>query len=94
MRRSFKAVPGKGITAATCSNNNHTILASWNGIFSPRFIMQNSSITDKSEAQRLSDYLYENSYDDGFRTAREALEWMEQWDGGLDGVYKEMLEGD
>lgn len=93
MKRIFRAVPGKGIVASTCSNNR-TILASWNGIFSPRFIMQNSSITDKSEAQRLSDYLYENSYDSGFRTAEEALDWMKRWAGGLDGVYKEMLDED
>lgn len=70
------------------------INAAWNGIFSPTFIMRNSNISDKAEASKLSDYLWQNEYDSGFKTKEEALEFIEKYDGGLDGVYEKMLKDD
>lgn len=56
--------------------------------------MRNSNISDKAEASKLSDYLWQNEYDSGFKTKEEALEFIEKYDGGLDGVYEKMLKYD
>lgn len=58
----------------------------WDGIFTPEFIMEYSDIEDKDEAQRLSDYLYENEYDSGFSTPEEFIDTFD-----LDELYDKMI---
>lgn len=91
MKRRIKAVPGKGIVANTVPSSQY-VKAAWNGMFSPTFIMRNSNITDKAEAAKLSDYLWQHEYDSGFKYKEECLDFIEKWDGGFDGVYAKMLE--
>lgn len=81
MKKTYRAIPGKGIVASS-----RKISASWDGIFTPTFIMKHSNIKDKSEADRLSDYLYTNGADSGFRTPTEALDWI-----NFDDAYAEMI---
>lgn len=47
---------------------------SWSGVFSVRKLMQEFGI-DKNSAKKLSDYLYDNSYDDGFKHQDDALDF-------------------
>lgn len=47
---------------------------SWSGVFSVRKLMQEFGI-DKNSAKKLSDYLYDNSYDDGFNHQDDALDF-------------------
>jgi len=70
--------------------SNDNITASWSGIFSPKYIMDNSEISDRSEAKKLSDYLYQQGVDSGWSSRDECLQFLEKWSGGFDGLYEEM----
>jgi hypothetical protein len=66
------------------------IKASWNGIFSPRFISQNSELNTE-QAKEVSDYLYEHGYDSGFSSRQECVKWIERWEGGFDAIYEKYI---
>lgn len=70
--------------------SNDTINASWSGVFSPKYIMDNSEISDKSEAKKLSDYLWDQGVDSGWSNRDDCLLYLEKWGGGFDGLYEEM----
>ena len=61
------------------------IKASGNGVFTPSFILKNSSIDSKEEAQKLSDYIWNNELDSGFRTKEDFLDVYD-----FDDLYNEM----
>lgn len=69
-----------------------SIQASWSGVFSPKYIMDNSEISDRSEAKKLSDYLYEEGVDSGWDNRYDCLQFLEKYRGGFDGLYEEMKQ--
>lgn len=72
-------------------NSNDTITASWNGQFSSKYIMDNSeTIPNRSEAKKLSDYLWDQGVDSGWRDRDECFMFLEKWRGGFDKLYDEM----
>lgn len=66
------------------------VKASWNGIFSPRFISQNSKLSNE-QAKKLSDYLYEHGYDSGFSSRDECTKFIEKYEGGFDAIYAKYI---
>lgn len=66
------------------------VKASWNGIFSPRFISQNSELNNE-QAKKVSDYLYEQGYDCGFSSRQECADFIEKYEGGFDAIYKKYI---
>lgn len=73
--------------------SNDTITASWNGKFSPNFILENSlEIPNKSEAKKLSEYLWQEGFDSGWGNRLDCYMYIEYHRGGFDGLYKEMKQ--
>lgn len=66
------------------------VKSSWSGIFSPKFISQNSEL-NKEQAKEVSDYLYEHGYDSGFSSRQECADFIEKYDGGFDAIYKKYI---
>ena len=54
------------------------IRASWSGTFQPRAIMKEFDI-NQEDAKLISDYWYAMNKDSGFRTQREALEFLSRY---------------
>lgn len=65
------------------------IKASWNGVYSLRFLMRNcDKIQNKEEAKIMQDYMYQEHYDDGFRNQSDILDagWC-----NLDEIYDKAM---
>lgn len=78
MKRTFRAIPKQRVTA------------SWNGIFSPKYIMDQSNISNRSVAKQISEYLWQKGVDCGFDNRDECYRLIEKYDGGFDGIYEKM----
>jgi len=59
----------------------------WNGIFSAKYIMKHSNITNKQDAQKLSDWIYQEEMDSGYRSKEEFID-----DYDFDDLFEKMSE--